>query len=147
MLEPLFCVLERDGFFTFPFGDNGQVMEVFQQLLVILDRQHDLSLPTFVVNDKLSREIQAFELAPSRPIIRDDASGHGLQPNVKFSPPGPHHQTNNARSARAGPLQRVLGSAEVICRAVSRWPRLLHRSFNLVPSRKLDGGSYASRPR
>ena len=53
MLEPLFHVLERDGFFTLPFGDNGQVMEVFQQLLVILDRQHDLSLPTFVVNDKL----------------------------------------------------------------------------------------------
>ena len=36
-----------------------------------------------------------------------------MPPNVKFSgPPGPHHQMINARSARAGPLQRVLGSPE-----------------------------------
>ncbi len=36
-----------------------------------------------------------------------------ITPNVKFSgPPGPYHKMINARSARAGPLQRVLGSAK-----------------------------------
>ena len=33
-----------------------------------------------------------------------------MPPNVEFSgPPGPHRQTINARRARAGPLERVLG--------------------------------------
>jgi len=38
------------------------------------------------------------------------------------APPGRHHQTINARSARAGPLQRMLGMPPVARCTVSPWP-------------------------
>jgi hypothetical protein len=42
VLEPLLYVLERDRFFALPLGDNGQVMQVFQQLL----REDRVSIPS-----------------------------------------------------------------------------------------------------
>jgi len=55
-------------------------------------------------------------------------------PNVKFSgPPGPYHRMINARSARAGPLQRLLGTSRSANRAGSRWPGGL-LSHQLLPA-------------